>query len=468
FLLDDSLSQNELSIILTKSTELGEIIWQKVIPACNGGTALTTDNENNLILATNDTSIYAAVLKFNSDGDLLWSKRNNTILSYCKSIVATENHYYIFGSRQSFISWEYDYFVTKMDYNGTIIWSKVYDTGEEDLMGDGLLTIDNQLAFVGEFQNDFDVINFIQPVKLDTAGNIVWSTKISYGTNLDVKDLTQRSDGLFGVTGRIRGPYWKIFYTCFDETGTEIHRGEYIRSAFQEGYSIHGLDEGGFMLCLEPEDYLNNSMKHTAMMKINDAGAVENIILYEIADSGTFPFGARKTNDGFNIMGIMFSTRKVWLMKTDNDGYSHCYDFETWIDHDYLDTYTSPHAIFEVDVFPFADADFDVLPVSYTYNIECLFYDEDSIVHFIPEIPNVFTPNGDAINDFFQIEYPYENGYNLKIINRWGELIFESVSPNVSWDGRHSDNLKEAVEGTYFYKLTVGELSKHGTVTLIR
>lgn len=59
---------------------------------------------------------------------------------------------------------------------------------------------------------------------------------------------------------------------------------------------------------------------------------------------------------------------------------------------------------------------------------------------------NVFTPNGDGINDFFTLinldDYP---GPSVKIYNRWGKLVYESESYQNDWDG---DNLKE---GTYFY-----------------
>ena len=64
----------------------------------------------------------------------------------------------------------------------------------------------------------------------------------------------------------------------------------------------------------------------------------------------------------------------------------------------------------------------------------------------ILEMPNIFTPNGDGVNDIFDIYYsnapeknPYYSisEYTLKIFNRWGELVFEE-SNNTSktgWDG---------------------------------
>lgn len=59
---------------------------------------------------------------------------------------------------------------------------------------------------------------------------------------------------------------------------------------------------------------------------------------------------------------------------------------------------------------------------------------------------NVFTPNGDGINDFFTLinldDYPAPS---VKIFNRWGKLVYESDAYQNDWDG---DNLNE---GTYYY-----------------
>ena len=52
------------------------------------------------------------------------------------------------------------------------------------------------------------------------------------------------------------------------------------------------------------------------------------------------------------------------------------------------------------------------------------------------EVPNIFTPNGDDINDAFGILTNAElDLYNCKVFNRWGELVFESNAQFNRWDG---------------------------------
>jgi gliding motility-associated-like protein len=52
-------------------------------------------------------------------------------------------------------------------------------------------------------------------------------------------------------------------------------------------------------------------------------------------------------------------------------------------------------------------------------------------------VPDIFTPNGDGSNDNFQVFPFYIKEYDLKIFNRWGELIFTSRNPEDRWDGKY-------------------------------
>ncbi len=68
------------------------------------------------------------------------------------------------------------------------------------------------------------------------------------------------------------------------------------------------------------------------------------------------------------------------------------------------------------------------------------------------EIPNYFTPNQDGVHDIWNIKgLNCLSGFELKIINRWGSVVFQTQSPNTGWDGLYKD--KPAPEGVYFYVL---------------
>ena len=69
------------------------------------------------------------------------------------------------------------------------------------------------------------------------------------------------------------------------------------------------------------------------------------------------------------------------------------------------------------------------------------------------EVPNIFTPNGDGINDGFVINTSNIKTLRATIVNRWGQIVFEWKGVNGSWDG-HTKSSQEASEGTYYYVIT--------------
>ena len=76
-------------------------------------------------------------------------------------------------------------------------------------------------------------------------------------------------------------------------------------------------------------------------------------------------------------------------------------------------------------------------------------------------IPNIFTPNGDGVNDIFFIRnLPTDAA--LIITNRWGKEVFRSGSYQNDWGGG------DTADGVYYYKLTMPEESVTGWVEIVR
>ncbi|MBI4647986.1 MAG: gliding motility-associated C-terminal domain-containing protein [Bacteroidia bacterium] len=74
------------------------------------------------------------------------------------------------------------------------------------------------------------------------------------------------------------------------------------------------------------------------------------------------------------------------------------------------------------------------------------------------ELPNVFTPNGDGMNDIFKPgEYYFVEKIDMKIFNRWGQLVFMTDNPDINWDGKHIDTHKFVPNGIYYYICDVYE-----------
>src|SRR6218665_263455 len=85
------------------------------------------------------------------------------------------------------------------------------------------------------------------------------------------------------------------------------------------------------------------------------------------------------------------------------------------------------------------------------------------------ELPNVFTPNDDNINDLFiPIRYRYIKDIDITIYDRWGLVMFKTTDPQIRWDGTSQDSKQPCPDGTYFYICTVNEIRMEGIVPRVQ
>lgn len=82
-------------------------------------------------------------------------------------------------------------------------------------------------------------------------------------------------------------------------------------------------------------------------------------------------------------------------------------------------------------------------------------------------IPNVFSPNGDGVNDFFSSGYDGDELFMMQIFDRWGTKYFETRNRNQLWDGKDLNGV-DAAEGVYFYVIEAGDSKYSGSVSLVR
>ena len=95
-------------------------------------------------------------------------------------------------------------------------------------------------------------------------------------------------------------------------------------------------------------------------------------------------------------------------------------------------------------------------------------------VNIIPNmsiyIPNTFTPNGDGLNDTFGVAGEAILEFNMKIFNRWGQLIYETSNANERWDGTYLG--QKVPMSTYVYKVTASSpngarQNKEGNINVV-
>lgn len=111
--------------------------------------------------------------------------------------------------------------------------------------------------------------------------------------------------------------------------------------------------------------------------------------------------------------------------------------------------------------------------IRYVDSVGCVVIDSIDINVIFPlYIPNVFTPNGDSKNDIFYAYTFNVDDFEMRIYNRWGELIFISDNQDYGWDGTVNGTPQQ--QDTYVYRVvyTPAHTDKNKTlidrVTLLR
>lgn len=85
--------------------------------------------------------------------------------------------------------------------------------------------------------------------------------------------------------------------------------------------------------------------------------------------------------------------------------------------------------------------------------------------------PAAFTPNGDNLNDVFVVFGQFITKFELKIFNRWGELLFTTTDLEQGWDGKFKGSFQP--EGTYAFVANITDLAgrtfkRSGSVVLLQ
>ncbi len=116
--------------------------------------------------------------------------------------------------------------------------------------------------------------------------------------------------------------------------------------------------------------------------------------------------------------------------------------------------------------------------VTVTDDLGCTGTDQLTVVVIQPDcdetdifVPNLFTPNGDFLNDRFRVESNFIESMRLVIYNRWGQEIFVSEDQDVEWDGTfEGEQLAPDVFGYHVQIVCINglEYTSQGSITLMK
>ncbi len=259
-----------------------------------------------------------------------------------------------------------------------------------------------------------------------------WSAVTLQSNNIQITDghtdvtCYGNNDGsaFVNTSGPAAGPY---FYSWTNSTGTVVNTTATYNNAYAGTYYVNVQTYGGcgkmdtiiINQPSNPEDSIN--LYTTFCMED------KNIVLRVPAGLGTYTWYAGTDTSA---SGIVLSTDDTLLIPNPVVG-----------------------SIYTVWVHP---------PIGCDYMISSsLQYSPPPNLPNYIVTTNVFSPDGDGVNDKFDLnQFTYTKDFHVEIFNRWGKKVFESSDVHTQWDGRINGNPAE--EGVYYWMASYTSLCTPG------
>ena len=469
---------------LLKIDALGNPLWCNLYtlnesPSINNNPWLELDNleintSGDYLLSgngslSNITNHYT--LKVDADGFPIWNKKyfstNDQVHPFSK--VSSDGGLLISSSTNEISNWQQQndqFIIYKINAFGEMVWSD---------------TISIYLTDIIEVSDGFVGVSGNQILKLNTEGELIWERNFDDNANQSsFTNISMLSNGNFLTYSR---PYPNI--------NQEIKtiwspQGEIIKQMTNTSFSLNGSLRNTF------DVFPDNSLLVTYFSKISRTDSlqflscVDSLITPSLITS-ELNINSIPTKISEDIP-IFTKALDIQVVPIDVDPELSCEEY--YIQDTQIDTLLCPDQTIELDVNFFGAESFlwqdgsTSSQIEITspgvYSVEILNCENIVIKTFnvmnkncnCATTPNVFTPDGDGMNDSFAPIYNCDvQNLTFQIFNRWGELVFTTNSLEEKWDGMYRD--KPAISDVYVYKLIyedeVGEMqSQNGDVTLIR
>ena len=422
-----------------------------------------------------------------------------------------------------------DCWIIKLDGLGNYQWDRTFGGTSVDGLamiqqtGDGgyILGCYSQSGVSGnKTQPNWGMLDY-WIIKLDAAGNFIWDRDVGGDRDDYLTSIEQTSDGgyivggfsLSGISGSKSQPNWDVTLSTSDYwiVKLDLNGNQQWDKRFGGTFWDAGIDnnivdvkqttDGGYIVGSisysgadgdksEPSfDLL--AVKSDYWIVKTDANGNK---LWDKKYGGTYPeddFGniTQTSDGGYLLAGTSYSfasgdktennlsNEQTWVVKTDASG------IKEW-DKTLLNVSTSDDEIgvaIETSSGCFAIANYTSAGVGgdktqssrgdFDYWLVLLCDSLSSSSSFI-NVPNIFTPNGDGVNDFFVVQVGNVRTYECYIYNRWGAPVFMTSDPSIVWNGNGTGGAS-CSDGTYFYLIRAEGIDgkiylKKGFLTLLK
>jgi len=235
-----------LSSMVIRTDINGDTLWvvgfsSDTVPVSSGGmlnastvtNSIDTTTDGGFIISGSDGG--AILVKLNASGVIQWTKRYKASGGGGLGVDAhqtSDGGYMVAGSRIG-ASGNNDFWLIKTDLNGDTLWTRTYDTGENDALRAMNLTTDGGCIMGGtQYVNSPGYHKFLM-MKISPSGSLDFSKTYSSsfgGTNMYLTDIIQTSDLNYIAVGggtQVSSGYGFPYAIKLDISGIEMWAGDY-------------------------------------------------------------------------------------------------------------------------------------------------------------------------------------------------------------------------------------------------
>ncbi|MFL5764125.1 MAG: T9SS type A sorting domain-containing protein [Bacteroidia bacterium] len=339
-----------------------QVTFQKVYPATvheSGKDVLQTPDGGFIIAASTETSITndldILVVRTNSLGDTLWRKSFGGDLPECpNSILQTsDGNYFIVGYTQSAGSGDFDHYLLKINaVTGDSIFSRVYGGYGYEESKEIIQTSDGNYVIVGASNSISFSDNNGQLIKIDPAGNVIWSKYYGGPLYESLRSVKQCADNGFIITGKSidAAGAESVYLVRTNSIGDTLWTKLYTEATSLEGKSVVVNSDGSYTLSVD--DSSTTSDSDVRIMRFDPSGNFSWSKTYGGTDKDISKMIQLTSDGGYIVSALSRSFGWVdpdfWILKLNSSGdtlwtrhyggsdHEHCYAVRPTSDGGYV------------------------------------------------------------------------------------------------------------------------------------
>jgi flagellar hook assembly protein FlgD len=322
------LDKDSVDIIAVKVDNQGQLQWSKIY----GGDE--TDRAYAILATLNGACFIAGytqswgesgdcyLLKINANGDTIWTKcYGRHMYDQASSMIETfDGKYVTAGYTEYGENGNYDVYLTKMDGNGQINWSKSLGEFSSEEGHAVIQAADSSFIIVGSQTVGTSSNKELMIMKTDTSGNVGWIKTYGGGKNDLARSVKQLDDNGFIITGYTQSfgvNSYNVYLIRTDEKGDTLWTRVIGDATRSEGYDVIKTVDNSFII-------VGVWDSNVLLMKTDTNGDTIWTRKYATESNG-FEIGRsiRQTTDGGYVIGGYYNDSpgyKLYIIKTDSEG----------------------------------------------------------------------------------------------------------------------------------------------------